>query len=611
MKRFLLFFVVFGSIAMAQTGPGGVGKTDGTSSLKLWLDAADATSKSLNSTTVSQWSDKSGNTNHGTQGTANKQPTNNVTGINSRETITFDGVNDVFNLPNNSVLTNNAPCTFFCLVKPANLTGYRVIYCAGAGGGYTAFETNGNKLNYYDAADALHTADGITALSTGTSYIYDANLTAGTGTAILTMNLNGGNEITSSATTYGSAIGVGNPERTIGGSASNTSLWNGEIGEVIIYNVKLNSAERIIVGSYLGAKWNISFSGTKYGGGSTYGNNVIGIGKESDGVAGASQNGALVLTQGGTFNAGDYLLAGHNNGTGLTTSDVVSSVTKRWSRIWYFDKTSSSTYTLKIAFDFGDYAGGTPTTATNYRLLYRSGTSGNFSETTVTGTSIVNTDQVEFSANANDIADGYYTLGTTNEGASPLPVELVSFSASPKGNTVELQWNTATEVNNYGFEVERSENLKVKSGKWEKISFVEGVGTSNTPKEYSYTEKDIPAGKYSYRLKQIDRDGKFEYSKSVQVEIAVPHMLMLSQNYPNPFNPTTVISYQLPVSNHVSLKVYDVLGREVATLINGNQNAGSYTYQFSTSQYQLSSGLYFYRLQAGSFTSVRKMMLTK
>ena len=160
MNRLLILLAVFASTAIGQTGPGGVGKTDGTSSLKLWLDAADATTKTLNSTTVSQWSDKSGSVNHGTQSTASKQPTNNATGINSRETITFDGGNDAFNLPNNSVLANNAPCSFFCLMKPASLSSYQTLYCAGIGGGYTAFETNVNKLNFWDAADGLHTADG-------------------------------------------------------------------------------------------------------------------------------------------------------------------------------------------------------------------------------------------------------------------------------------------------------------------------------------------------------------------------------------------------------------------------------------------------------------------
>ncbi len=460
MKRFLLLFVVFGSIAIAQTGPGGVGKTDGTSSLKLWVDAADATTKTLNSTTVSQWSDKSGNASHGTQSTATKQPTNNATGINSRETITFDGSNDAFNLPNNSVLINNAPCSFFCLMKPANLTGYRSLYCAGPGGGFTAFETNGSNLNYYDAADGIHNYNGTATLSTGTTYIFDANLSAGLA-GVLTLNLNGGNDFTSPATTFGSTWGS-NPERTIGGTAIATQFWSGDIGEVIIYNTQLSSAERSIVGSYLGAKWGVSFSGSKYGGTSSYSDAVIGIGKESDGSNTSATAGGLTLTDNSALNAnGEYLLAGRNSGSNsVVTADVASGVTHRWNRIWYLDKTGTlDGANVQIGFDFSDGGmSGSPATASNYRLLYRSGTSGNFSAVT-TASSAIAGDNINFTATDANIADGYYTVGTTNSSSSPLPVELVSFSAIAKGNSAQLSWSTATEANNYGFEVERSEPL--------------------------------------------------------------------------------------------------------------------------------------------------------
>ena len=121
----------------------------------------------------------------------------------------------------------------------------------------------------------------------------------------------------------------------------------------------------------------------------------------------------------------------------------------------------------------------------------------------------------------------------------PLPVELTSFTAITKGRGVELAWKTATEANNFGFEVERNT-----MNNWEKIGFVEGNGTTNAPKEYSFSEKNIPSGKYSYRLKQIDRDGKFSYSNVVEVSVAEVKQFGLEQNYPNPFNPVTMINYQ-------------------------------------------------------------------
>jgi hypothetical protein len=211
-----------------------------------------------------------------------------------------------------------------------------------------------------------------------------------------------------------------------------------------------------------------------------------------------------------------------------------------------------------------------------------------------------------------------YRIGATSDiyasrvfSNGALPIQLSSFTnTAVNGNDVLLQWTTITENNNYGFEIERSEKLKVKNEKWEKIGFVEGGGTSNAPKDYSFTEKNLSTGRYSYRLKQIDRDGKFEYSQTVEVTIGgAPKEFDLAQNYPNPFNPATVISYQLPVTNHVSLKVYDAIGREVATLVNEIKEAGYYFVSFDASN--LSSGIYFAQLQSGEKMQLKKLVLVK
>jgi hypothetical protein len=212
-------------------------------------------------------------------------------------------------------------------------------------------------------------------------------------------------------------------------------------------------------------------------------------------------------------------------------------------------------------------------------------------------------------------SDGYLNSTFSNSylssEASPLPVELTSFTANVNNGKVILSWETATEVNNYGFEIQK---LEVRSKKleenWEKVGFVEGSGNSNSPKEYSFVDELAQNGKYSYRLKQIDFDGKFEYSDVVEVEVNVlPTEFSLSQNYPNPFNPSTSIEYTVVSSEYVSLKVYDVLGNEVVTLVNEKKEAGKYRVNFNASS--LSSGVYFYKIQAGSFNQVRKMMLLR
>ena len=191
----------------------------------------------------------------------------------------------------------------------------------------------------------------------------------------------------------------------------------------------------------------------------------------------------------------------------------------------------------------------------------------------------------------------------------PLPVELTSFTASVIKNAVVLNWVTATELNNYGFEVERASLSASPLRVWEKIGFVNGNGTATSPNIYSFEDKAITTGKYLYRLKQIDNDGTFEYSSTVEVSFMEPTEYSLEQNYPNPFNPSTKISWQSPVGSWQSLKVFDLLGNEIATLVNEYREAGRYEINFDASL--LSSGVYIYKLQAGDFLQVRKMTLIK
>ncbi|NLT51934.1 MAG: T9SS type A sorting domain-containing protein [Ignavibacteria bacterium] len=188
-----------------------------------------------------------------------------------------------------------------------------------------------------------------------------------------------------------------------------------------------------------------------------------------------------------------------------------------------------------------------------------------------------------------------------------LPVELTSFSASVEQNAVTLNWQTATEVNNYGFSVE----CKVQSAEWKEIGFVEGAGNSNSPKEYSFTDNlTLTHTSYSYRLKQIDIDGKFTYSKEITVDAASqPTEFALKQNYPNPFNPATKIEFSIPAESNVEIKVYNILGMEVATLLNEHKTAGTHNVEFNANA--LSSGIYFYKITSGNFSAIKKMTLLR
>ncbi|MFA6596938.1 MAG: T9SS type A sorting domain-containing protein [Ignavibacteriaceae bacterium] len=192
-----------------------------------------------------------------------------------------------------------------------------------------------------------------------------------------------------------------------------------------------------------------------------------------------------------------------------------------------------------------------------------------------------------------------------------LPVELTSFNAIISKSTVELNWQTATEVNNYGFEVERAATSLVM--KWEKICFIQGHGNSNSPKEYSYADKPDGGSRFKYRLKQIDTDGKYEYSPEVEVSFNVPSDFSVKQNFPNPFNPTTKIEFSIPSDDNVQIKVFNVLGMEVATLLDEHRQAGTYSVEFSTigGASNLSSGVYFYRIVSGKYSQIKKMILLR
>ena len=201
-----------------------------------------------------------------------------------------------------------------------------------------------------------------------------------------------------------------------------------------------------------------------------------------------------------------------------------------------------------------------------------------------------------------------------------IPVELASFKASVSSNDVKLIWTTATETNNQGFQIERRKT----QDEWNSIGFVNGNGTTTEPQAYSFIDGNIASGKYQYRLKQIDYDGTFEYSNTIEVDVSLPEKFSLEQNYPNPFNPVTTIRYTIPTPplssplakgrnevGFVTLKVYDVMGNEIATLVNEEKPAGVYNVQFTMNKLQLSSGIYFYQLKAGDYLETKKMILIK
>ena len=193
---------------------------------------------------------------------------------------------------------------------------------------------------------------------------------------------------------------------------------------------------------------------------------------------------------------------------------------------------------------------------------------------------------------------------------APLPVELTSFTASANRLNTQLAWSTATEVDNYGFDIERR-SVETAGAAWAKVGFVQGAGTSNSPRHYTFADNASTSGRYAYRLKQIDTKGGFKYSQTAEVEVGlVAKVLTLSGNYPNPFNPTTNIEFTVATDGKAVLRVYNTLGQQVAELYNGEAQAGRII-QTHFDASRLASGVYFSRLQVDGKNLVKRMMLVK
>jgi hypothetical protein len=567
---------------------------------------------------VSGWNDQSGNGNNATQGTSANRPLFIASEplANNRPVLRFDGSDDW--MQTGTHITDNVGTLMIVARKTAGFGGYRTIFTS------QDFLMLGRTPSqdvwgaYNDGGERLFTPGTSIGVNSSAAFRILGYRQNGSGAGQLALFLNG-----TISTTLHNGGGNSKGITTIGSNSSGSSAiqhFPGDIAEIIFYRAPINAAQRIIVENYLSAKYGVSIPATSdfYAGTSPYLEQVHGIGT-TDGSAKhtrAQSSGGLVLEERNNSLNGtnEFLLAGHNgvDATPISTADLPSGVQQRWSRIWYLDKTG--TIDARIAFDFSDAnVPIIPGIAANYRLLYRAGTSGTFSEVTIVGTPFIqNTDQVAFDVDDANLQDGYYTLGTTNSADSPLPVELLSFTLMPKDNGVLIQWETGSELNNAGFILQRSlfrEGAYTEIASYRTHEALRGLGTAPTGKAYTYFDRDrLQAGQtYFYKLLDVDLNGNI--TEHPVKEITLPNEYSLSQNYPNPFNPTTTIEFSLRQDGRTVLEVFNILGQVVARPIDGELKAGAYQVRFDASA--LPSGLYFYRLRSGAFVSIKKMMLLK
>ena len=442
---FFIPFFLFSLNSYSQTGPGGVGNSDGSNGEPanlFWL-RADSLSLTDNES-VNQWNDVSGNNRHYNQITPDNQPTfrNSVETINGLPAVIFDGTDDFLeDLDADSYIDGLSGFTLLTVIQSDVNTGSDA-------GIFDTEDPDGQddllSIRYDKDGASYGGTDGIKAginTTGGQTQLESSSNIQTTDSLMLTMKWSSGSELTlyendglkdtpegSDGALSGNITGTQKGVIGRGPMDNGGPGWDGAIAEMILYDVSLNDAQRTIVENYLSAKYNITITNDYFTGNGVYLNGIAGIGQESNGDHTKANSDGFIITQNGGLNDGDYVIFAHDNkrndsineGTEVTNNtDVVAA----WYRDWYVEKTDASPgLSGKIAFDIGDgFANGKyPQEIENYRLLYRANSSDNYDTVDVSNRGIENTDQVYFTVNASEFTTGYYTLGTVDESSSPV-----------------------------------------------------------------------------------------------------------------------------------------------------------------------------------------------
>ena len=634
MKKNLFYIVIlsfaFNLLLFAQD-PGGI------SGANLWLKS-DAGVTTTSGTQLDQ--DNSGWTDQTSKQTTTVHGIMNLSsnGVNFNPTINF-GANAFVSVDYTANL-NTTSFTIYTVVKSTGGSGYRAVVSSKSTtvDGYVIYINPSGQFEFWIGnGSSWQTING-GAVTTDEWYL----ITAKFGSSTSTFYVNGEQVATSGSVTLSAntsdqfRFGAGHNS---GGSAD--FYFQGEMPEFVYYPSALSASDQNQIESYLAAKYGISLGNnstavdykssgtTTIWTNTTYKYDIFGIGQDNnsslnqtssnsmftgggDGT-GQSGEGNIVISSASDMADGEFLFIGNDNGS-LTYSGSNLNATfanyQRVGRQWIVDKTND-VGTIRLEFDMTGITTVASSTASDYALLYD--TDDDLSDvTTKVDASSISGNVITF--NTLSLTDGdRITFMAKN---TALPVEISSFSGIATNEGILLQWETATEVNNFGFEIEcTNDNIS-----WEVKGFVNGSGTTNSPESYSFNDSELPnTDEVSYRLKQIDNEGTFTYSKTITIDLTnitsveeegLPKEYSLSQNYPNPFNPSTTIKFGLPESGFVDLRVYNMLGQEIASLFNEELSAGYHEASFENND--IASGIYFYKIDVqGKYHSIKKMVLVK
>lgn len=572
--RILFILSILQYVTFAQTGPAGVGNS--TSNV-LWLKAdvgtfSDAgTTPSTAGGSVQQWNDQSGNSKHAIQLTAANKPTYQTNIFNNLPSIRFDGNND--GILSAGLSTNSQLTTFIALnyiTLPASKANPGILQGSPNGLGYSTNPGDKSIGMWVERTTQRIWGRGIQTNNSQSNISKVTALAANTG--YITTNRYDGTKINqyvnnsiAGTITYNGTL---NSWTDVAIGTQGTETWDGNISEVIIYNISLNDAQKNIVDNYLSSKYNITLSANdKYSGDTPsngdYDKKVAGVGQESSGTNttfSASVTDGLGISVNSGLDNGDYILAGYESDSNFPlTTDVggmSGSHNARWSRIWYIDVTNTVA-TLNTNIEFDEIAGGISglplsTPASNYVLLYRATQSGNWTE--LTTASSISGNKILFN-NYNLTTDGYYTVGTKNYMQSPLPITLLYFTAELNNKQVNLKWATASELNNDFFTIEKSNN----GIQFEPLATSKAKGNENELTIYNEIDLNPLDGITYYRLKQTDKDGSYTYSKIISV--INNHSISKITILPNPNDGTFDIHLNSDNEKTVFIEIKDLSGK--------------------------------------------------
>jgi hypothetical protein len=590
------------------TGPGGVGDANNN---RLWLSADQSafvnagTTLAVNNDAVQQWNDRSGNSNHVSQGTLANRPIFRTNVVNSKPALNYTG--NMFLDAAALGIAGSGGFSYFVVLNPTS-------FVAGTNG-------DGNGDYIFDRTSATTELSGL-KISNTNKYGFQIrdNAGAGLGGPVSTTNVNtGAFQLVDFSRVRGSAFNLyvngtlenstadalGNltpPPTRIGRHASTVNGGlKGNLTEVAIYNTPLNNAQRTIVENYLAAKYALTISNDKFAFDATHGNDVAGIGMEDATNFHADAKGPSIvrINNPSSLNNLDYLLWGHDGGPFSTTetTDVpgAQGILARLRRVWRADE-RGEVGTIDITFDL---TGLGPVVASDLRLLI-SKTDNLFADETVAGGTILSGatslgGNVYGFSGVNIDNDWRFTLGTINTAQTPLPVELLAFSAEPSGSDVVVKWTTATETNSDYFNVERSGSGDLS---FETISRVNAAGSSFNTIHYQVVDDRPLNGTSYYRLVQVDIDGTTSYSKLAKVSFDASSPVVI---YPNPA--TSTLSVKLSADGMTEVTLFNMMGAQVLSLPPSNRR------EFTIACGHLARGVYLVRVVSGNKVSYQRVVL--